>query len=411
MSSFTVAHTHSSDAAVLCMAAADEKALAVASSKRQISILDFTTLKPIHELKEAHTDRVNELCFSGPTTLYSASSDGSVCIWDVARRPTAPVGTVRCPSKEVRMAGGSNGTTEEAWSVSADGQLIAVGTETAVLVWDARKLASPLATYEVHTEAVTQVRFRPGGHGVLLSGSVDELVCEVDCRISDEEEAVTNILNTEGPVEALGFFGDGLAHAYVLSSTDVLSTWSLEASERVACHDHLVGHKSADWLAEAEDSGRRGAAPVDFVVGCQWDPSIDRLLLLGGDKTGAVRCFGVPSGGGDDGGVELLHELDGAHSDAVRCFTCAPGLSTIVTGAEDARICAWAPSAAAAPAAATATTTASMAAPGGHAHGGHAPGKAKTQSSKAKEEKRKTKPYDKPAAGSGGKQAVYTRFE
>ena len=41
----------------------------------------------------------------------------------------------------------------------SEGQLLAAGTSSAVLVWDVRKPSSVLRRYEVHTEAVTQVRF------------------------------------------------------------------------------------------------------------------------------------------------------------------------------------------------------------------------------------------------------------
>ena len=42
---------------------------------------------------------------------------------------------------------------------------------------------------------------------MLLSGSVDELMCEIDCTVTDEDEAVIGVHNTESPIAALGFYG------------------------------------------------------------------------------------------------------------------------------------------------------------------------------------------------------------
>ena len=49
--------------------------------------------------------------------------------------------------------------------------------------------ARPVRRWEVHTDAVTQVRLQPGGRSV-LSGSVDGLLCVIDAAQADVDRAV-----------------------------------------------------------------------------------------------------------------------------------------------------------------------------------------------------------------------------
>ena len=58
----------------------------------------------------------------------------------------------------------------EVWSVSAEveGHHLATGTESVVVLWGGRRTSVPLARYEIHTEAVTSVRFRGGREPLLL---------------------------------------------------------------------------------------------------------------------------------------------------------------------------------------------------------------------------------------------------
>ena len=259
--------------------------------------------------------------------------------------------------------------------------------------------------YEVHTEAVTQVRFQPNGTGMLLSGSMDELLCEIDTRISDEEDAVTGVHNTESPITSIGFFGEAATSAWVVSSTDVVSTWELAAPEtdlaRLSLHDTLVGHRAADYLEHENDGGLAATAAsggsggaeasrlpfLDCLVGCHWDARTARLLLVGGCKSGATHLYELGGGGGDGksgsggvGGVRHVHALSGGHTDVVRCFHIGAGCTSILTGGEDAKLCAWGePQAAASDAAAT-----------GEAAAAAGP-------SKKKEKQGRAKPYDKPS--------------
>lgn len=156
--------------------AADAQA-AVAGSEFDLKLYERESLRCVTTLAApAHTARINELTYApvGSTvagSLFSTSSDGTIRGWD----SLSSAG----PSLELRSG------REEVWSVAASaGPLLAAGTQSAVVLWDVRKADRPVASLELHTESVSAVRFQPGCATTLVSGSVDGLVCSIDCRHS-----------------------------------------------------------------------------------------------------------------------------------------------------------------------------------------------------------------------------------
>ena len=398
-------YRQSADSVVLSLTGrAVRKRIVFASSSHAITILDSTTLKPVHELANAHADRINDLCFSGPIrgawhTLISGSSDGTVKIWDI--RQSSPLlytlhGNAKNPA--------SSNAIDEVWSVDAVvNEKMAAGTESGgVVVWDCRNLANstqPFARYDVHTEAVSVVKFgiqfgsstdpcpeseEPTAR-TLLTGSVDHLVCQIDPTQTEEEDAVLNVLNTEAPVASLDFYHDWAVGtlAWVLSTTDIVTIWDYEKAECVCKHDNLLRHTEADYLAENE-TGAKSSLPIDYVAGCAWDVTRGKLLLVGGESsTGTAHVFEMPppppapaSEDADNAtgsasatsatnqSIRHVHSLPakasgGAHEDRVRCFEALSdeGSLLLLTGGEDGRVAAWSglaatvePAAAAAPA-------------------------------------------------------------
>ena len=333
----------------LCMDSAADGTLAVATSERTIVFYDLSSQKLVNSQgQHSHASRINELRFSSSHTLHSASSDGCVKIWDPS-----------IPSKSPSITLSSDDGTE-VWSVDVKAQMLAAGTESGIVIWDVRHTATPLTRYEVHTEAVTQVRFcatdeRP----LLISGSMDGLICEMDCSQKDEDEAVVGIHNAEDPITGLGLFDTNSGTmTWTISSTDQLSLWDLPKSERLCLFDKLVPHSDATCLEEGHKPGTSDEpskvasctrTPVtldqtlDYVVCCYWDPANEQLMMVGGQSSGIGYVYEVSAAG-----VEVLTRLSHCgtgstgHTDRIRCcsYSSLPGL--LATGAEDGCVCIWA---------------------------------------------------------------------
>ena len=313
--------------------------LAAATSRCEICLFDRPTMKPLTNL-EVHGARVNEMTFAPASVLYSASSDGLIRGWDCKATSSSK------PSTTLRDA------AEEVWSLSlgASHQL-AAGTESAVVIWDLRKTAKPLCRWEVHTEAVTQVRYL-NDSARLLSASMDGLVCELDCSQTEEDDAVLNVFNTESPVTTLGVFGANKSpRIYCTSSLETLTLWDIATGDRIGLFDQVrttdAGTVSSGKLSVEAGSG----GSVDYLIGCQWDERTQQLLLLTGAHSGVVHISAVEVSTvavDSPGGFKLrrLHSLpcretqpSVGHAGDVRCFHW--GGDRFLTGGEDGGICAW----------------------------------------------------------------------
>ena len=194
---------------------------------------------------KGHSDSVNAVAFSPDrTTLASASSDGTVKLWDVARREllatleghSYPVMAVAF-SRDGSLASGSWNDGVKLWDVttqketatldgiaplafSPDGTLLASGSgNRTIALWDVRTLEK-IATFEGHTEQINTVAFSPDGT-LLASGSGHLGSEDQTVRLWDLEkrEEVATIEHT-GAIWSVAFAPDGALLASAVGSPD-----------------------------------------------------------------------------------------------------------------------------------------------------------------------------------------------
>ncbi|KAJ9204550.1 hypothetical protein DTO027B5_4947 [Paecilomyces variotii] len=154
----------------------------------------------------------------GPQLLATAGRDGKVRLWDVRSGPGKSQPVVEMETaKHVPVL---------SLACSAGTNTIVAGTElasyqAAVVFWDIRSPNQPRLQYiESHNDDVTELQFHPLHNNVVLSGSTDGLVNIYDTNITDEEDALIQVIN-HGSIHHAGYLSE---HAvYALSHDETFS--------------------------------------------------------------------------------------------------------------------------------------------------------------------------------------------
>ncbi|KAF4214430.1 hypothetical protein CNMCM5878_009240 [Aspergillus fumigatiaffinis] len=142
-----------------------------------------------------HTSSVEELQWSPNerNVFASASSDGSVKVWDVRSKSRKPAVDVKVSNTDVNVMSWSKQTFHLLATGADDGQWA---------VWDLRHWkpnasapssqikASPVAAFDFHREPVTSIEWHPTDDSVVAVGSADNTVTLWDLAVElDEEES------------------------------------------------------------------------------------------------------------------------------------------------------------------------------------------------------------------------------
>ncbi|XP_065676797.1 WD repeat-containing protein 89-like [Hydra vulgaris] len=269
-----------------------------------------------------HTSTISCVAFDvkNPKIVWSASLDGTLRSWDISN----------AEKKSSIISNLSIGYS--ALGLSCDGALLVAGTEkdeeseeVMVEVWDIRnpeeRSPKKLAVFkDIHSDDITKVLFHPSNPKVVGIGSTDGLVNILDLTTYDEDDSLTQTLNTELSVCTFGFFGTASEFMFVLTDMETLQIWNyMEAKLMVSCDDLLKKAKS-----------------INYIIDCFYHELSQRLFLVGGTKSGDIEIFHV-----NVDVIEPFQVLQGGHSSIIRCFVYAK--QYFLTGAEDGMMCAWRP--------------------------------------------------------------------
>ncbi|CAI7662144.1 unnamed protein product [Penicillium manginii] len=142
-----------------------------------------------------HTSSVEELQWSPneKNVFASASSDGSVKVWDVRSKSRKPAVDIHISKTDVNVMSWSNQTFHLLATGADDGQWA---------VWDLRHwkpnaaapnaqiTAAPVASFDFHSEPVTSIEWHPTDDSVVAVGSADNTVTLWDLAVElDDEES------------------------------------------------------------------------------------------------------------------------------------------------------------------------------------------------------------------------------
>ncbi|PYH85177.1 WD40 repeat-like protein [Aspergillus uvarum CBS 121591] len=176
---------------------------------------------------------------AGQQLLATAGRDGKVKVWDLrsGKKPAvemqtsiqAPVLSIACSPQTHDIAAGTE-------LVSSN-----YGQQAVVAFWDIRSANQPRLEYvESHNDDVTELQYHPTRSHIALSGSTDGLVNIYDTTITDEDEALVQVIN-HGSVHHAGFL-------------DEKTVYALSHDEDFAIHP----------TTDPDDQASEGAEPIQF---------------------------------------------------------------------------------------------------------------------------------------------------
>jgi ribosome assembly protein RRB1 len=147
-----------------------------------------------------HASSIEELQWSPNerNVFASASSDGSVKVWDVRSKSRKPAVDVQVSNTDVNVMTWSNQTAHLLATGADDGQWA---------VWDLRHwkpnaaapsaqiTSTPVASFDFHKEPITSIEWHPSDDSVVAVGSADNTVTlwDLAVELDDEESRAANM--------------------------------------------------------------------------------------------------------------------------------------------------------------------------------------------------------------------------
>lgn len=288
------------------------EALATSCSDATIKIVDGETLTTVANLV-GHTSPVRDLSSGSESgdEFVSASGDGLIHVWDLRSRcVTQSFGPLRSTDRlrpilrdgDEENGGGGIKAKKRARVASAnvvecgsadlsnDGVHIVAGHGRTIVLWDRRMTGGPLSGKlcewgEAHSDAITKVRYHPDNRNIILTSSLDGLVCSFNTYLDlydedgNQEDPIDGVINIGSSVAGFGFFGSGSQSIWALSLTESLSLWEIPSCTALATLDN-PREIVADHLGIESHQGMN----LPYIVCCEYEKSCDQLWLITAER-------------------------------------------------------------------------------------------------------------------------------
>ncbi|CAF0805159.1 unnamed protein product [Rotaria sordida] len=347
--------------------------IAVLTIPSTIQLFDASTLKPLSSLSSTTNNFDNnnssssikihsiQYAYISPYTLFASTNKNLVLVWDT-----------RTPQLETIQLNGC-ADTHEFLSVTCNNedQLVAAGTElrgdenVAIAFWDIRApINKQLLGYytESHSDDIIQVKFSRMNSTKLLSGSTDGLVCLYDVSKLNEDDALEQVYNANGPVAKCGFAQYNTIYATTASNGFFIWSTSDENQQLLIQGDTDNDLLTSEISSEKIDTSLKSstiihhlssshATIVDILSDCNIQdllPSVTQETkscwpLLMCDHMGKMNITLVSS----NESQPTIFPLDSPHSETLRAAVTYR--STFYSCGDDGQLIQWQPSSSSSP--------------------------------------------------------------
>lgn len=299
--------------------------LAVISSDDSLRVFDPSTLKLLPDGLYPNTHKgLTSIKRFGPNgqesnVFMTAGRDGQVCGWDLRSRSKAltfqtpkgePLSMLDCNAELNALVAGKE--------LEGDGP-----GDVSIFGWDIRNPKEVTLSYvESHTDTITELRFIPHAQSssLLLSASTDGLINIFDTAITEEEDAIFQVINHRSALHHAGIYDSGF---YGLGTDETLSLYPIQGEdleaeepkpihlgdvrEKLGCeyvvnmvHDGKtpylsVGNHTSKWLNLVPFSPES----ISDFASAEWEPGAQSVIQFkGAHGEELVRDLFVTEGAG-----------------------------------------------------------------------------------------------------------------
>ncbi|KAJ5294854.1 hypothetical protein N7508_009675 [Penicillium antarcticum] len=311
------------DSYIYGLTAAGPGTFAAISSDDSLRVFDAADLNRGAVVSSHTHDGVTSLrSYVGESQLLvTGGRDGKVRIWDV--RAGGPVVEMETTKQSPVLSVACNPETN---TVVAGTEL--VSSQAVVEFWDIRSPKEFSLQYvESHNDDITELQYHPTRSNILLSGSTDGLVNIYNTNITDEDEALVQVIN-HGSVHHAGFLSE--REIFALSHDELFSVHpATDPDDDAQMPDPVqfgdIREKLACEYVAQLCIGGQGAF---IAAGNKMDHRLDLVPLVSGPEWKFDQ--------------ENLWRLPGAHGEEVVRSVCLDEQSqSVFTCGEDGFVRAW----------------------------------------------------------------------
>lgn len=195
-----------------------------------------------------------------------------------------------------------------------------------------RQSAVPLMKWtDFHNEDITMVRFVPDAAGLIVTSSIDGLLCRshFDALLTpSEESSLQSVIQTGQPIDSFAF-------TPISTAPDLMAVIS---PMRTASLLQLQGEEVILRLGDLRNELKSPTPDLD-IISITTNTATDCPIMFTSSESGSIGAYLLKD---SQGTIEQVASFGSdVHSDSVRSLIYLEEHGIVYTGGEDSRVVAW----------------------------------------------------------------------